>query len=120
MGLLGNDYTYGPLEATAYSRSVAGAEATRLRDNCRKLMVGNLATNPAYYLLFYVSPTDVGILDLNTIIDQCALIPPERQLILNLGSATGRPTSGYAYYNFKTGGPAGNLTLNFVQIVDGY
>ena len=106
----------GALISSALGRSVAGNAAVAIYANASELIINH---NKAEDLLFYVSPTDQGTLDLNTITNQCAIIRRDQIFRLKIGSERTRPSPGYMYANFVSG--TSNFgQVNFAQIVETY
>ena len=104
------------LSASAARTDGAGV-AVAIYANTSELVITR-ATTGSDILLFYVSATDQGSLDLNTIIEQCAQIHQNQIFRFKLGSERTRPSPGYMYANFVTGGALGQV--NFGQIVETY
>ena len=103
---------WGPLATSALNRTAAAANKVDINANTHTLVIQHASAT--HDLLFFVSPTDVGALDLNTIPTQCTVIAPEHRLVLEIGEERLRPSSGFMYANYVTGGGG---FVNFGQIV---
>ena len=106
----------GALMSFAAGRTVAGNAAVAIYANASELIINHNKSND---LLFYVSATDQGTLDLNTITNQCAVIRRDQIFRLKIGSERTRPSPGYMYANFVSG-TVGEGQVNFGQIVETY
>ncbi len=112
-------FIIGALSSQSLSRNNGAAAAISLYANTSRLLINHVATGANSDLLIYVSPTDQGNLNLNTIINQCARIQRGQIFNLNIGSERTRPSPGFLYANFITAF-AGNSIVNFGQLVETY
>lgn len=95
-------FTWGPLGSSALNRTAAGATPLAIYANTHTLVIQHASAT--HDLLFHVSPADGGALDLNIIPHQCTVIAPGKRLVLEIGEERLRPSSGFMYANFVTGG----------------
>ena len=111
----------GAFQSLAGARTNGTGLAVEIYENTSRLLINHIdVVNANNDLLFFVSPTNQGLLDLNTIIDQCARIRQGQILNLDIGSSRTRPSPGFMYANFITSFAGGSKIVNFGQIVETY
>lgn len=112
-------FIIGAFSSTSLARTNGAAAAVSIYANTSRLLISSTSESAGSDLLVYVSPTDQGNLDLNTIIDQCARLQRGQILNLDIGSERTRPSPGFLYANYITSF-AGNSLVNFGQLVETY
>tara|TARA_Y100000034_G_scaffold136796_1_gene215830 strand:+ start:1601 stop:1996 length:396 start_codon:yes stop_codon:yes gene_type:complete len=127
-------FTKGPVASVSPQLTEAGTAAIPVYANTSTIEVQSFAYEGGAFarlLLFYVSPVDVGVLDLNTIVTSCLFLPSDINgtsggfITLDIGSERTRPSPGFIYCNFMvnpTGGvPAISPTyVSVCQIMENY
>ena len=133
MAILSNDvYAAGGMRlwrVQRYDYSGFGGlcEAIAIHANTSTIMIQCFKNPPPHTagywpnVLVYFSPTDVGILDLNTITAQCAAVNEGQLYTFNIGPERKRTTPGYLYVNWRTGAvPAARGWINIAQVLENY